>query len=215
MLGKLEALRQVPFLRQLDEETLQAIRDRCIEKTYFKNETLFLEGETAKGLIVVWRGSVKIYKTSEQGREQILAVEGPGRSVAELPLFDGLPYPASCAAIEDAVVLLIPAPDFQRLLGRHPELTRAVIASLAFRLRRMVGLVQELSLKAVRERLASLILELAGDTDSVDLPWTHQEIAARIGTVREIVSRTLGKMVQDGAIRLDGRTVVILDRDRL
>ncbi len=215
MLSKIDALRRVPFLRPLDDSTLQAVLDRCVEKVCMRGEMVFAEGDAPRGLYVVWRGAVKIYKLAESGREQILEVEGPGRSVAELPLFDGLPYPASCAAMEDSILLHVPVSDFHRLLDRHPALTRAVIASLSQRLRRMVALVEEISLKAVRQRLAGLLLELAGDGDRLDLPGTHQEIASRIGTVREIVSRTLSRMAQEGAIRIDGRAVTILDRSRL
>lgn len=215
MRSRLEALRSVPFLRLLDEPTLKDVDARCAEKVYLKNETLFLEGDPPKGLFVIREGSVKIYKVGDTGREQILEIEGPGRSVAELPLFDGQPYPASCAAIEDSIVLTMPVREFHGLLDRHPALSRAIIASLSQRLRRMVFLVQELSLKNVRTRLANLLLELAGPADHVELPWTHQELAARIGTVREIVSRTLARMAQEGVVRIEGRRIHLLDRARL
>ncbi len=215
MLQKLEALREVPFFSRLAPPTLKAVLDSCSERTFLKGESLFHEGDPPAGLFVVWRGTVKIYKLGDSGREQILEIEGPGRPIAELPVFDGLPYPASCAAIEDSVLLHIGTSDFQRLLDGHPEITRAVIASLSQRLRRMVALVEEISLKAVRQRLAGLLQELAGGEDELELAWTHAEIAARIGTVREIVSRTLARMAQEGAIKVDGRTVRILDRSRL
>lgn len=212
---KLETLRSVPMFRDAPPALLDRVLGLCHETTYLRGETLWLEGEAPKGLFVVWRGAVKIFKLGDGGREQILEIEGPGRSVAELPLLDGLPYPASCAAIEDTIVLNIPTPAFHRLLETEPKVARAIIASLSQRLRRMVALVQEISLKAVRERLAGLLLELAGDADTFDLQWNNQEIAARIGTVREIVSRTLSRMSQEGAIRMDGRSVTIVDRARL
>jgi CRP/FNR family transcriptional regulator len=215
MNSALEILRKVSFLQGVGEPVLREMSTLVDEKVFLRNEVLFLEGDGPRGLFVVRKGEVKIYKIGDNGREQILEVEGPGRSVAELPLFDGCPYPASAAALEDAVVLLLPASTFHRLLDRHPEISRAVIASLAGRLRRMVSLVEEVSLKAVRERLAAVFLEMAGDGDTCNLTWTNQEIAARIGTVREIVSRTMARMVHDGAIRLDGRRMVILDREKL
>lgn len=215
MLSKLEALGRVRLFAGLGEETLRAILARCVEKVYLKNEVVFHDGEEPKGLFVVWRGSVKVFKLAASGREQILEIEGEGRSVAELPLMDGDPYPASCAALEDSVLLTVPARDFHSLLEDHPAITRSVIASLAQRMRRMVTLVEEISLKAVRERLADLLVELAGEGDRVELSWTHQEIAARIGTVREIVSRTLARMAHEGVIRQKGRTVTLLDREGL
>ncbi len=215
MLSKHDALRAVPMFRAAPPRLIDEILESCVEKVFLKGETVFLQGDPPKGLLVVWRGALKIYKLGDAGREQILEIEGPGRSVAELPLFDGMPYPASCGAMEDSVVLLLPVATFHRLLEREPVVSRAVIASLSQRLRRMVALVEEISLKAVRERLAGLILDLAEGRDAFELPWNNQEIAARIGTVREIVSRTLGRMMQEGAIRLEGRALTLLDRDRL
>lgn len=212
---KLEALRAVPLFRTLDDARLPPILEHLHERTFLKGENLWVEGEPSKGLWIVWKGSVKIYKIGEGGREQILEIEGPGRSVAELPLLDGLPYPASCAAMEDSIVLNMPPSTFHRLIESEPAIARAVIGSLSMRLRRMVALVQEISLKAVRERLAGLLLELAGDGDTFELPWNNQEIASQLGTVREIVSRTFSRMAQEGAIEMNGRQVRILDRTRL
>jgi CRP-like cAMP-binding protein len=213
MKSVLETLRGVPFLHELPESTLVEVARRCAETVHMRGETIFVEGDPPKGLLVVREGAVKIYKTGDGGREQILEIEGPGRCVAELPLFDGRPYPASCAAVHDSVLLVIRPRDFQELLARHPDLTRTVIASLAFRLRRMVMLVQELSLRDVRQRLLDLFQELAKD-GSFALDLSHQELAARIGTVREIVSRTLAKLVQEGVIRIDGKTVTLLEEPR-
>jgi len=214
MKSVIETLRGVPFLHQLPEPTLVEVARHCAEKVHMRGEVIFLEGDPPQGLLVVREGAVKIYKTGDGGREQILEIEGPGRCVAELPLFDGRPYPASCAAVHDSVLLVIRPRDFQALLDRHPELTRSVIASLAFRLRRMVMLVQELSLRDVRQRLMDLFLELAGDGATFELDLSHQELAARIGTVREIVSRTLAKLTQEGVIRIDGKTVTLLESRR-
>jgi CRP/FNR family transcriptional regulator len=215
MPSKLETLGQVRMFHGLPEKILVEIEGLCREKTYQRGETVFSEGQPAGGLFVVWRGAVKVFKIGEGGREQILEIEGPGRSVAELPLFDGSSYPASCAALEESILLTMDATTFHRLVGREPALARAVIAGLSQRLRHMVALVEEISLKGVRQRLAGLLLELAGESDTLCLPWNNQEIAARIGTVREIVSRTLSRMAQEGVLRLNGRTVTLLDRDRL
>lgn len=215
MPGKLELLRSVPMFAGLPDAKLEAILVELHERTFLKGENLWVEGEATKGLWIVWKGMVKIYKVGEGGREQTLAMEGPGRTVAELPLFDGLPYPASCAALEDAIVLNMAPSTFHRMIETEPAIARSIIASLSARLRRMVSLVQELSLKAVRERLAGLLLELAGSADTFELPFSHQEIAARIGTVREIVTRTLGRMAHEGAIRVEGHVVTILDRGKL
>lgn len=215
MLSVEQTLRSVHFLKTVEAPVLADIAARCVEKVHFKNETIFVEGDPPKGLIVVREGAVKIFKVGDSGREQILEIEGPGRSVAELPLFDGLPYPASCATVADSVILTVSVRDFHQILDRHPAVSKAIIASLSQRLRRMVMLVRELSLKDVRGRLADLLTELAGDGDVVEMTLSHQELAARIGTVREIVTRTLGRMAQEGAIRVDGHTIYLVDRGRL
>lgn len=214
MKSVLETLRGVPFLRELPDPTLVEVARHCVEKVYMRGASIFLEGDPPHGLLVVREGAVKIYKTGDGGREQILEIEGPGRAVAELPLFDGRPYPAGCAAVHDSVLLLVRTKEFRELLARHPDLTQAVIASLAHRLRRMVMLVQELSLRDVRQRLIDLFHEMAKGGDSFELDLSHQELAARIGTVREIVSRTLSKLALEGVVRVDGKTVTLLDRPR-
>jgi CRP/FNR family transcriptional regulator len=213
--SKLATLRSVPMFRGLPADLLEEILAACHEKTFLKGETIFLEGQPSRGLLVIWRGSLKVYKLRESGREQILEIEGPGHSVAELPLFDGQPYPASCSAMEDSILLTMPVALFHRFVARHPALARAVIAGLSRRLRNMVTLVEEISLKAVRERLGGLLREESGDRDTFELSWNNQIIAARIGTVREIVSRTLSRMIQEGVLAMDGRSVTILDRERL
>lgn len=215
MPGKIEALASVEMFRDLPRALLEQVGAMCREATYLRGESVFREGEPTRGLIVIWRGLLKVYKIGEAGREQILEIEGPGRSIAELPLFDGLPYPASCAAIEDSILLTMPPGAFHGLVAREPVIARSVISSLSRRLRHMVSLVEVISLKAVRGRLCGLLVDLAGGGDEVDLGLTHQEIAARIGTVREIVSRTLARLAREGAIRIDGRKVTILDRDLL
>jgi CRP/FNR family transcriptional regulator len=215
MPAKLETLCAVPMFQGLPPALLGEILAACHEKTFLKGETVFLEGQAPRGLLIIWRGSLKIYKLRDSGREQILEIEGPGHTVAELPLFDGQPYPASCGAMEDSILLTMPVATFHQFVARHPALARAVIASLSQRLRNMVALVEEISLKAVRERLGDLLREEAGDRDTFELTWNNQIIAARIGTVREIVSRTLSRMIHEGVLALDGRSVTILDRDRL
>ena len=215
MRSKLQILGEVPIFRGLPGEILEEFLGLCSEKTYLRGQSVFVEGEAPKGLFVIWRGALKVFKLGDAGREQILEIEGPGRTVAELPLFDGLPYPASCAAVEDSIVLCLPVEAFHRFVAREPALARSVISSLSQRLRHMVALVEEISLKPVRQRLAGLLLELAGDEKTIRLPRNNQEIAARIGTVREIVSRTFSRMAHEGILRIDGREVTILDRDRL
>ncbi|HTS57682.1 MAG TPA: Crp/Fnr family transcriptional regulator, partial [Terriglobales bacterium] len=162
-------------------------------------------------------GRIRIFKLSPSGREQVLAVEGPGSSFAELPVFDGGVYPASASALEDADVLFIARKDFQNYCREHPEVALKVLAVVGSRLRRLVGIIEDLSFTTVRQRLISLLLRLAqGGTTTkqgvrVELTTTHQDLAAELGTVRELVSRNLSRLQAEGLLEVDGRTIIVKD----
>jgi len=204
-----------PFFAGLDEQTYEELLAGSPSRRVEKGETLFLDGEACRGMFLVQSGVIKIYKLSESGKEQILTLARPGDAVAELPLFDGGNYPASAAALEDSVVLFVPAPLFNTLLERRPQLCRSIIAALAKRLRKMVGLVEDLSLRHVRERVARLLVEEAAGKRVFHLAYTNEELAARLGSVRDVISRTLSALQADGLIRLEGRRVEILDSEAL
>jgi len=200
-----------PFFAGLDEQTYDELLAGATTRRYGKGETLFLEDEHCKGLFLVQSGVIKIYKLSESGKEQILTLARAGDSVAELPLFDDGPYPASAEAMEDSSVLFIPAETFNGLLLKRPQLCRSIITALAQRLRKLVGLVEDLSLRHVRERLARLLIEESGGKRVFRLAYTNEELAARLGSVRDVISRTLSALQSEGYIRLEGRLVEILD----
>jgi len=161
---------------------------------------------------------VRIFKLSAGGREQILAVEGAGGSIAELPVFDGGPYPASATALTDTECIFVARQDFQAFCRQHPEVALKVLAIVGARLRRLVGIIEELSFTTVRQRLIAVLLRLA-DTGrktsqgiEFDLPGSHQELANEIGTVRELVSRNLTRLQAEGLIEFDGRHIVVRDK---
>lgn len=210
-----QLVREFPFFAGLDEQIYADLLACAHTRRFAKGETLFLDGEPCKGLFLVQSGTIKIYKISEAGREQIIHIQRAGDSVAELPLFDNGPYPAAAAAMEDSTVLFIPKAAFHELLSRRPQLSRAVIAALAKRLRKMVDLVENLSLRGVRQRLARLLLEEANGQRAFHLQFTNEELAARLGSVRDVISRTLSALQADEFIRLTGRQVEILDTEGL
>lgn len=179
---------------------------------------IFGEGQACSGLYVVERGHIRIFKSSPRGREQVLSIDGPGSSVAELPVFDGGSYPASATAIDAAALLFVSKQDFQALCLTHPQVALKVLAVVGSRLRRLVGIIEELSFTTVRHRLASLLMRMAqreGEATSggvrILLPAGHQELAAQIGTVRELVSRNLSRFQAEGLLKIEGRTVIISD----
>jgi CRP/FNR family cyclic AMP-dependent transcriptional regulator len=216
------SLQQNPLFRDLSETELNFLLERAMAMNYQPGQTIFVEGDPCEGLYVVLRGQVKIFKTSPSGREQILTIEEAGHSIAELPVFDGGNYPASAAAISESTLLLIRKKDFYSLCLEHPEVALKVLKVVGSRLRTMVNLINELSFSSVRHRLAALLLRLAKTEGKktehgvvCHLPSTNQELAAQIGTVRELVSRNLGRLQSMGIIHVNGKTVTVRDLRRL
>src|SRR5579864_1075714 len=213
-----ETLTRVPIFSGLSEAELSFLAQRTVSRRFSAGETVFAEGEPCAGLFVVESGHVRIFKSSPGGREQVLSIEGPGSSVAELPVFDGGNYPASVTAIDDANLLFVSKQDFQSLCITHPQVSLKVLRVVGARLRRLVGIIEELSFTTVRHRLAAFLVRLAnregvrtGSSVAVTLPDNNQEIASQIGTVRELVSRNLSRLQVEGVIELEGRKVTIRD----
>ena len=211
-----QTLAKVPIFSGLTESELTFLAQRTGVRRCSPSEIVFSEGEPCSGLYVVESGHVRIFKSSASGREQVLSIEGPGSSVAELPVFDGGNYPASVVAIDEATLLFVSKQNFQALCLAHPQVALKVLRVVGARLRRLVGIIEELSFTTVRHRLASLLLRLAqkdgrhtGEGIEVTLPVSQQELAAQIGTVRELVSRNLSRLQAEGVLQVDGRRVVI------
>ena len=215
-------LRQTPLFSDLNEKELARLAAGAIPRRFAKDQIIFAEGEPCSGLYVVQSGRVKIFKTSMKGREQILSIEGPGASIAELPVFDGGNYPASAAAEQQATVLFIGRQEFHALCMEHPEAALKVLKVVGSRLRLLVDLVENLSFSTVRLRLASLLLRLAQKEGQrrargieFVLPMTNQQLSAQIGTVRELVSRNLSRLQAEGLIEVHDKTVLIPDIEAL
>ena len=211
-------LRKTPLFASLTEDEIQALAARVSKRRLQRSELLFGEGDPCKGLYLVVTGKIRIFKLSPGGREQVLAIEGPGSSFAELPVFDGGNYPAAASASEDAELLFISRRDFQNFCREHPEVALKVIAVVGSRLRRLVEIIEELSFTTVRQRLIALILQLveAGGTPSKDgirleLTKSHQDFAAELGTVRELISRNLSRLQAEGFLEVEGRKLIVKD----
>lgn len=216
------ALQKAAIFADLSEKELSFLAERSVPNDFTAGQVVFSEEEPCEGLYVVESGAVKIFKTSASGREQVLAVEGPGGSVAELPVFDGGTYPASAIALNEARLLFVSKRDFQALCVEHPAVALKVLKVLGARLRQLVGIIEELSFTTVRHRLAALLLRLARRRGKptargveFTLPGSNQDLAAHIGTVRELVSRNLSRLQAEGLIKLDGKILVIPDVEKL
>lgn len=212
-------LKGTPLFAALTDAELEALAARTAVRSYASGELLFSEGDPCAGLFLIASGRIRIYKGSASGREQVLTVEGPGGSIAELPVFDGEAYPASAAALETSELLFVSRKDFRSVCMEHTEVALKVLQVVGARLRRLVGIIEELSFSTVRSRLISWLLRHAeaegrlGERGAVLLLSVgHQEIASQIGTVRELVSRNLARLQAEGFISVNGREVTILDR---
>jgi CRP/FNR family transcriptional regulator len=211
-------LEKTALLSSLSQQELQMLAARTVRKLFQAGELLFSEGEPCSGLHIIARGKIRIFKTSMNGREQVLAVNIPGESVAELPVFDGGPFPASAIAVEDTEIAFISRRDFHAYCMEHPEVALKVLSVVGARLRRLVGIIEELSFTTIRERLIALLVKLAQTggkkTDrgiEFLLPATHQELANQLGTVRELISRNLMRLQAEGLVEVDARQIVVRD----
>ena len=191
---------------------------RTVRKLFSAGELLFSEGEPCNGLQIIARGKVRIFKTSANGREHVLAVNVPGESIAEVPVFDGGPYPASAVAIEDTEIAFISRRDFNAYCLEHPEVSLKVLTVVGGRLRRLVGIIEELSFTTIRQRLIATLLKLAQSEGKktargieFQLPASHQELANQLGTVRELISRNLTRLQAEGLLDVDARQIVVKD----
>lgn len=219
---KIAALRRTLLFGSLADEELRALASRAVERRLAREEVLFIAGEEASGLYVVVSGAVRAFRAGPDGREQVIHTEGAGATLAELPVFDDGTYPATAVADEESVVLFLAKGDVQAVCLEHPKITLAALKMLAGRLRRHAELVEALSLREVGQRLANLLLTEAKARGqrlekgvAFDLLMTNGQIAARVGSVREVVSRALTRLQQDELIVIENRRVTIPDEGLL
>jgi CRP-like cAMP-binding protein len=211
-------LQSTALLSSLSPDELRKLAVRTARKQFMSGELLFSEGERCHGLHIIAHGKVRIFKASANGREQVLAMNGPGESVAELPVFDGGVYPASAIATEDTQIAFISQRDFHGFCLEHPQVALKMLAVVGARLRRLVGIIEELSFTTIRQRLIATLIKLAqnegtqtGEGVEFQLPATHQELANQLGTVRELISRNLMRLQAEGLLLVDARRIVVKD----
>lgn len=209
---RLEQLARSSLFMGLTAGELEAVAAKCVEQRYHAGENLFLEGSPCRGLHVLVLGSVKVYKSSPSGREVMLAMISAPSSVAEVPVFDGGAYPASAVATGETRVLFVDIRDFHAVCRQHPGIAMQALRVMGSRLRQLVATVERISFGSIRQRLAAMLLESPGESI---MPGTHQEVASRLGTVREVVTRNLGRFQAEGLIEIRGREIAILDRSGL
>jgi CRP/FNR family transcriptional regulator, dissimilatory nitrate respiration regulator len=214
----IEKIARIPLFEGLPPDQQKDLANIALEKSFERGRTIFSEGEPAHGFFVVMVGKIKIFKISPDGKEQILHIFGPGEPFAEVPVFEGRPFPAHAVALEDSKFIFFPRSAFVELIKRNPSLSLNMLAVLSRRLRRFTMLVDDLSLKEVPGRLAAHLLYLSEQRqgkDDLELDMPKGQLAGLLGTIPETLSRILTKMAKQGFIEADGRLVKIMDRQGL
>jgi CRP-like cAMP-binding protein len=206
---KLKTLRDNEYFNNLPVDMLDEIAAQMKLCAYGRGDVLFWEGDPCTGLHIVEQGSAKIYRLSPQGRQYIVRVLQEGDTFAEVPAFDGGMHPVNVEALEACSVWVIEGELLRRLVLTHPQFAQKVLANFGQMLRGMVHKVSEMAFYQVTHRLARLINELPQTSPSPH--WTQEQLAARLGTVREVVARSLKELERSGAIRIEDRRIYIAD----
>jgi CRP/FNR family cyclic AMP-dependent transcriptional regulator len=217
-----EVLREAPLFRELDDEAAAALRSSLTETRLRRGEVLFREGDSGDKLFIVTEGKVKLGKSSSDGRENLLAILGPGQMFGELSLFDPGPRSATVTAVTDCVMQSLSHDELLKWLTGRPSVARGLLAQLGSRLRKANDVVADLVFSDVPGRVAKALLDLASrfgrtadDGVHVHHDLTQEELAQLVGASRETVNKALADFASRGWLRLEPRSVVILDADRL
>lgn len=209
--------RTIPWLEDAAPEVIHALAATAQRRAFDPEQMIFVEGDPCAGLYLIESGTVKIARYSKEGREHVLLHVHRGDTFNDVAAMDGGPNPATAIARTEVVAWWISRADLREVASRHSALAWAMIESMARRARHLVGIVQDLSMRSVRGRLARLLLDQAarGEGEAVADMLTQEEMAARLGTVREVVGRALRSLAATGVIEFDRHRIVILDPDRL
>lgn len=217
--GDAERLGRVPYFRSLPAAQLRDLARRCAVRTLGPGEVLFEEGSPCTGLFIVAAGRIEVRQISLRGREQVFHTEGPGATLGEAPLFDGGGYIASASALGATRVLFLPRAEVIRLCQRRPAVALAILKTLAQRVRHFAGIVSDLSFRPVTERLARYLdaglAKPVRPGGCLELTLTQAQLAARLGTVRELVARAFSHLEANGVISRDRSRVTVRDPARL
>ncbi|MDD5288952.1 MAG: Crp/Fnr family transcriptional regulator [Dehalococcoidales bacterium] len=206
-------LKSISYFSVLNSAELDAIKQAFSEKMVQRGEVILLEGELSDTLFFVAAGVVKVFKTSSQGKEQILSIARPGEALNDIPIFDGGPNPVSAEALGPATLYGIKKDRLQNIMQRYPDVAINTSKVLAERMRYLVTLVEDLSFRHVLGRVAKILL--THTTDGTGQRLTQQEMAAMAGTAREVVARSLKTLEEQGYIRIERQRILVNDKKAL
>ena len=216
MPSRADLLRSLPYFAALGIEEINRIDNDLTERSFARGEVLFLEGEPCQGLYIVASGRIRVFKSSAEGREQVILIANVGDTFNDAAVFDGGASPASASAMEPSKICIVPRETVLSLLADCPS-ALDIITFFATRLRHLTKLVEELSFHSVISRLAKALLDLAvvEEGGSPVRRLTQEEMAAMVGTVRDVIGRTLRTLVLAGAIKIEGDHILIIDAEML
>lgn len=214
---RIEALQSCRYFVGVGLAVLHQLAHETHLRRYEPGEVLFWEGAECAGLHIIRQGSVKLFKISPQGRQMVVRVFDAGESFNEAPVFDEGANPVNAAAVTVCEVWLTDCAAIRAAIVQYPEMAQPIILNLTANLRMLVGLVEELSFYQVTNRLARLISQLPEGLllGEGDLRLTQDEIAARLGTVREVVGRSLKELERSGALHVKRGRIQVVDEQIL
>ncbi len=211
--AKLKTLQGNSYFDELPEAVLKDIAAHTQLREYERGDVLFWESDPCAGMHIIETGSVKLYRISPQGRQYIISVMTEGATCNEVPAFDGGTNPVNVEALETSRVWLIESARLRELVVSNPEFALKILNKFGQNLRNLVRKVSEMAFYQVTNRLARLITELP--VEDTRPHWTQEQLAARLGTVREVVARSLKELEKSGAIRMEDRRIQIMDQEIL
>ena len=208
-------LKSITYFSVLNVAELESVKSLFSEKTVQRGEVILMEGNLSDTLFFVAAGAVKVFKTSAQGKEQILNIARPGEALNDVPVFDGGSNPVSAQALGPVTIYGIKKEKLQTLMQQYPKIALNASKVLAGRMRQLVALVEDLSFRHVLGRVTKILLEHANDGAGINDHLTQQEMAAMAGTAREVVARSLKALEEQGNIRVERHRIVITDKKSL
>ncbi len=216
MPSRVDFLRSLLYFAALGSEEIARIEKEILVRSFARGEILLLEGEPCQGLYIVESGQIRVFKSSRDGKEQVLLIANPGDTFNDVPVFDGGPNPASASAMGPSTVCIIPKQTVLSLVADCPA-ALAIIRLFATRLRHLTLLVEDLSFRQVVSRLAKILLELAVvEGGSTPVPrLTQADMAAMVGSVRDVIGRALKTLENAGTIKIEGQRILVVDTEKL
>lgn len=213
---KLDELREIPAFHSLPDDQIHSLAAVTVRRHYAPGQIIFMEGEQASSLWFVFQGRVKIIKQSLSGRVQGLCLMNRGKCFGSCPLFDMEKNPATAQALDDVTLYVLPEDALQQLKARDPQLVKALLHIYSQRLEHLARVSEVLGSWTVSDRINDCLLTYANrDSQQPTVELTHEKLAALSGTVREVVTRHLSLLEDEGIVRNESGRITILNIDAL